>query len=125
MHTSHAQRLYEVFEECLDNLCARPQIETEISPQDDLVDLLDRIGEEHRKWLMGLWNRFSIKQEPVLTDQGEIVAEPLLWFRAGNEVYACFGRDRPRQRAMQRLEDAGINILEVGTEVMEPRSEGV
>jgi hypothetical protein len=110
----HAKQLYRIVEDCLDNLHERPQVESEFSPQDDLVDILDRIGTEHRKWLIGLWTKYRYTQEPLLTKDGEIVAEPLFWFKAGNATYACFGRETPSQRIVQRLEDCGISVLEVG-----------
>ncbi len=112
-----AKQLFGVIDACLDNLHERPKIESDISPQDDLVDLLDIIGHEHRKWLMTLWGRHKISQEPLLTQSGELIAEPLFWFKAGDMTYACFGTTEPRQRVLQRLEDFEIRLLAVGQEV--------
>ena len=109
-----AKLLYGVINECLDNLEERPEVEWEISPQDDLLEILDRIDEEHRKWLIGLWNRYKISQEPLMTKGGEIVAEPLFSLRVGKKSYACFGADPPRHRVRQRLEDFGVELLEAG-----------
>lgn len=112
-----AKQLFGVIDACLDNLHERPKIESDISPQDDLVDLLDIIGHEHRKWLMTLWGRHKISQEPLLTQSGELIAEPLFWFKAGDITYACFGKTEPRQRVLQRLEDFDIRLLSIGQEV--------
>ncbi len=114
MNNRHAKEFYETIEECLDNLHERPKVESEISPQDDLVDILNIIGNEQRKWLVALWNQHKITQEPLLTTKGELVAEPLFWFKSGDKVYACFGKSAPRQRIVQRLEDFGISLLQVG-----------
>ncbi|MEZ5944927.1 MAG: AAA domain-containing protein [Planctomycetaceae bacterium] len=117
MNNRHARHLYEVIEDCLDNLHERPKVDNEISPQDDLVDILDIIGNEHRKWLTGFWNQTKLNQEPILTKSGEIVAEPLFWMKAQEGLYACFGTEPPRQRVVQRLEDLGIRLLAVGQEI--------
>lgn len=115
MNNQNAKQLYGVLKDCLDDLHERPEVESKISPQDDLVDILDIIGHEHRQWLAGLWNRCKLEQEPILTSSGEVVAEPLFWFETSAGTYACFGTERPRQRVLQRLDDSGIRLLEVGT----------
>lgn len=117
MNNQHARQLYGVIEDCLDNLYERPKVETEISAQDDLVDILEIIGQEHRKWLAGLWSHCKLNQEPILTKAGELVAEPLFWFKADGKVFACFGVTPPRQRIVQKLEDYGVSLLEVGQEI--------
>ncbi|MEZ6066710.1 MAG: hypothetical protein R3B90_13625 [Planctomycetaceae bacterium] len=61
------------------------------SMQDDLNDILDRIGHEHRTWLVDLRKRFDIRQEPMTDGVGAVLAEPLFWFRTGDSVHACFG----------------------------------
>ncbi|MGN6545414.1 MAG: AAA domain-containing protein [Aureliella sp.] len=115
-HHRPASQLCGVIQECLDDLHERPEVAAEISPQDDLDDILDILGHEHRKWLDTLVNRWQLSQEPILTHSGEIIAEPLFWFKTADATYACFGHDRPRQRVLERLEDLGIRVLEVGQE---------
>jgi len=117
MNNPHAQRLYQVIDECLDNLHERPAIETEISPHDDVADLLSVIGNEHRKWMVDIWNRFTISQEPLVSKTGEVIAEPLFCFKANGKPYACFGKELPRQRVLQRLQDFGVAVLALGREV--------
>lgn len=117
MGNRDAKQLYAVIEDCLDNIHERPQIDSEISPQDDLVDVLDIIGDEHRKWLVSLWGGHRVSQEPLLTKGGEVIAEPLFWFKANGKAYACFGLETPRQRVVQKLDDFGVSILEVGQEI--------
>lgn len=122
MNNQHARKLYQVIEECLDNLHERPAIETEISPHDDVVDLLAVIGNEHRKWLVDIWNRFGVSQEPLATKGGEVIAEPLFCFKANGKPYACFGNETPRQRILQRLQDFGVTVLAVGQDVPQEQS---
>lgn len=119
MKSQHAERLYRVIEECLDGLHDRPPVDAEVSVQDDLVDVLGRIGTEHRDWLLGLWRRYTIVQEPLLTKSGELVAEPLFWFTTGRGTYASFGKETPSQRIVERLEDLGVTVLEVGHSEMD------
>ena len=116
MDNWHAQRLYGVIEDCLDRLHERPSVETEISPQDEFVQILDIIGHSHRKWLSDLWASRELNQEPILTERGEVVAEPLFWFNTAETTYACFGSEL-RQRVLQRLEDFGVRLLEAGQEI--------
>jgi len=117
MNNQHARKLYQVLEDCLDNLHERPEIETEISPHDDLADLLSVIGFEHKKWLVDIWNRFRFSQEPLVTTNGEVLAEPLFCFKANGKPYVCFGNEMPRQRILQRLQDFGITVLAVGQDL--------
>ncbi len=114
MNNSDAQLLYKVLEQCLANLEGYPDVESEISPQDDLVEILDRIGYEHRNWLIDLWNRHMLSQEPLISESGEIIAEPLFSLRVGKKNYACFGKESPRPRILQRLEDFGVEFLTAG-----------
>lgn len=117
MNNQHAKKLYGVIQECLDSLHERPTIETEISPQDDLVDVLAIIGNEHRKWLAELWNRHDVSQEPLVAVDGELIAEPLFWFTRNGKQFVCFGNEVPRQRVLQRLQDFGATLLAAGQEL--------
>ena len=117
MKNQHAQRLYGVLEECLDQLEERPNVDSQISAQDDMVELLGRIGREHKNWLRGLWSTHGISQEPIITKKGEIIAEPLFQVTVAGCVYACFGNEQPRQRTLRRLEDSKVKILGVGQSV--------
>lgn len=76
-------------------------------------------GISHRKWLTEIWNKHGISQEPLQTDNGEIVADPLFSFRVATQRYACFGKQPPRQRNRQRLEDFGVELVEPGQDVMD------
>jgi len=114
MSTAESKTIYRVIEECLDNLHARPEVDCEISPQDDLADLSNIIGTENRKWLIGLWSHYRVSQEPLLTTKGEVIAEPLFWFKTNDKIYACFGKQKPSQRVSQNLEDLGVSVLSIG-----------
>ena len=72
--------------------------------------------------MVALWNQHKISQEPLLTTNGEVVAEPVFWFKNDNKAYACFGKNEPRQRVIQRLEDFGIELLRMGDLVREDDS---
>jgi len=67
------------------------------------------------KWLHDLWRTYQIKQEPIVTKNGEVVAEPIFWFtNKQKKPIACFGNTMPSKRTSQRLEDFGIDVLQVG-----------
>jgi len=114
MKSPDAQKLYEVLEDCLDELHERPVVDKEISPHDDLVDLLAIIGDEHRKWLEDLARRFKLSQEPIFSSSGEVVLEPIFSFKVKDKIHACFGKSPLRQRLLQRIEDLGIGLLKPG-----------
>lgn len=117
LRDSDPERLYEAIEDCLGHLEQRPEIEADNSLQDDFVELLDQLGHQHRSWLLQICNTHRISQEPITTNTGEIVAEPLFHFTVGQAHYACFGAELPRPRIRQRLEDSGINLLAAGQEI--------
>jgi len=123
MRNEHAELLYDVIEDCLGNLEERPTIECDNTIQDDVIEILDRIGHRNRKWLVGIWSTNRISQEPLATTSGQIVAEPLFHFRANQRHYACFGNTPPRERIRRKLEDAGVDVLEVGASVAPPEEE--
>ena len=124
MRNQNAELLYEVFDDCLGNLEERPEVECDNSPQDDVIEILDQIGNEHRKWLVGLWAKHGIFQEPLTTKGGEIIAEPLFYVRVNKVLFACFGSDPPRKRIRQRLEDFGVRLLEPGQELPDEAEPG-
>jgi hypothetical protein len=117
MNDPNAKKLYSVIEDCLGYLGEAPSVAFEISPQDDIVEILDLIGSEHRKWLIDLWSKVKVSQEPLMTKAGEVIAEPMFSFRLGKQSYACFGNELPRKRIMQRLEDFGLKTIVAGESI--------
>ncbi|MCU0721388.1 MAG: AAA domain-containing protein, partial [Pirellula sp.] len=110
----HARTIFKAIEDCLDCLQDRPEIDVEISPNDDLADLLQWVGTENRRWLQRIWSEKQISQEPIFAANGELIAEPLFWFRDAGVVYACFGNEVLPKRTMQKLVDFGVRILPLG-----------
>jgi hypothetical protein len=111
---AEAQTLHRVIEDCLGHLDETPDVDFEISPHSDFVEILDQLGQEHRRWLLDLMSKVEIVQEPLLTAAGEVIAEPLFRFQVNDRTYACFGREYPRKRVMQRLEDFGVTPIIAG-----------
>lgn len=112
-----SELLCKTVEDCLNKLEERPAIEYCYSQQDDHIEILDLIGHEHRRWLVGLSSSHQISQEPLTMKNGEIVAEPVFHLHVDNEHYACFGTEPPPQRIRWLLESAGIKLLEAGSEI--------
>jgi hypothetical protein len=111
MKDQNAVRLYDVIDDCLGYLQEAPVVHSENSMQDDVVEILDCIGIEHRSWLVELMKKRELSQEPIISDTGEIIAEPLFWFRDNQTIHACFGPEYPRKRIMQRLEDINARAI--------------
>ncbi len=119
MNSANARLLYETIEDCLGYLEEAPKIDSEISVQDDALAVIEQIGSEHRKWLIDLWTKHRISQEPLITTEGEVIAEPLFHFQVNGKTIACFGKQPPRKRIQQKLEDLGIAVLSAGEGVNE------
>ena len=88
--SSASRLLVETMSDCVAMQNAPPNIDTSSSIQDDLIDILKRIGGEHRPWLVNLWKSHQIHQEPIMNDSGQIVADPLFWFERDGLKWACF-----------------------------------
>jgi hypothetical protein len=114
MNSHEAQRIQGVLDDCLVNLQEAPQVETTRSAQDDIAEILCLIGETHRRWLEDLWKRVMILQEPLITERGELIAEPLFHFEVDNRIYACFGTELPSERVLQQLKELGVKVIAAG-----------
>jgi hypothetical protein len=90
---SAIRQLNDAFEFCAAALDATPSIVSDSDTHDDLNEILDRIGPSHRKWLETLWEQQDIQQEPIVAEDGSVVAEPLFWFEKDGKRYACFDPD--------------------------------
>ncbi|HNW12407.1 MAG TPA: hypothetical protein PKI71_13675, partial [Candidatus Rifleibacterium sp.] len=81
-----------------------------MSPLDDFEDIILRIGREHRDWLEGLWHD-GIQQEPLIAPDREMIAEPLFWFKNGNQLVCCFEKDSLATHIRNRIEDDGGRVV--------------
>ncbi len=101
---------------CVETLNWTPPIETLQSIQDDLNDILERIGSEHCKWLVSLWRRFEINQEPIQSDHGQVLAEPLFSLHQDGQRWACFGKETVSEQVVNVIQERGIRVLQVGAD---------
>ena len=95
IHTgsSASRLLMETMADCIVVQNAVPNIDGSNSIQDDLIDIMKRIGTQHRPWLVNLWKSHQIHQEPILNDIGQIIVDPLFWFEHEGMKWACFEND--------------------------------
>jgi len=107
-------RILNTLQECYDQLIDHGDVAKEISSIDEFEDVLERVGSSHRTWLEKIWKDHWIEQEPLLAEDGEILAEPLFWFQDDQRTFVCFGNDKPGKSTQYRLEDAGIRIISAG-----------
>lgn len=112
-----SRQLTETITKCVTLMNTTPAIELATSIQDDLNDILERIGNEHRQWLVDLWKRFEIRQEPLTDTRGQLVAEPLFWFDVGAERLACFDSHSPRPVLPKQLGERSFKTIGVGESV--------
>jgi hypothetical protein len=92
----------------------RPVVERHVSPHDDIVDLLEHIGEDHRDRSSGLLDRYPIAHEPLLPNDGEVIAGPLFGVKVRDMRFACFGKATATLRVEQKLEGFGIKLIDLG-----------
>ena len=117
--SSASRLLMETMADCVAMQNAAPTIDASNSIQDDLIDILKRIGPEHRPWLVNLWKSHQIHQEPILNDSGRIIADPLFWFEHNGFKWACFESGTAGNEAIaESLAAHQIRILRPGDEVL-------
>ena len=113
--TSHGDRIMTTLKDCLGLLTKVPAVQAE-SLLDVAEELLSRIGTKHRAWLKAIMKKHPIEQDPMLADNGEVLADPLFWFGHDDTIFACFCEE-PKQTVRHRLEDAKITVLLPGNAV--------
>ncbi len=110
------RQVTETIASCVETLNWTPPVETPQSIQDDLNDILDRIGTEHRQWLVNLWKRFEIVQEPIQTDDGQVLAEPVFRLHLDGQCWACFGIEAVSEQILLAIHQRGIRVLNLGAD---------
>lgn len=108
-----SQRICDTIQDCLDRQGSRQYCDHGASVHDDLADLVDRLGHQHRDWLAALWKKHDVVQEPICDGDGRIMAEPLFWFDAGGTRYAFWSGDGASVEEC-RLEPIGVKPLNLG-----------
>ncbi len=108
------KRLVSVIEQCLNNLLVSQKVEQSVSRLDELHDLVEALGDEHKTWLEDICSTKWVEQEPIISDAGEILAEPLFWFKDDDRTYVCFGNTEPPTYTLHKLEDAGMKVISPG-----------
>jgi superfamily I DNA and RNA helicase len=99
-NTPASQRLCEVLLRCTERQQTPVDVDMASSVQDDLSDILHFIGVQHRAWLIDLWKRFEVQQEPIVDASGAVIAEPVFWFVHQERIRACFGEHMPADKAL-------------------------
>jgi hypothetical protein len=79
----------------------------------DVSEVLCLIGAEHRGWLEWLRRQHPLSREPMVSDAGEILGQPVVWYRAADTDCACLCPEVPDGLRIN-LEDAGVEILTTG-----------
>ena len=61
-----------------------------------------------------LWKRFPVRQEPITTSDGKVVAEPLFWIEKNNQYLACFGDQLVAHERRLSVRGKEIALLKIG-----------
>jgi len=109
-----SRQLTQTISNCIETMNSTPDVELSTSIQDDLNDILENIGVEHRNWLVDLWKRFDIRQEPITDAVGRVLVEPLFWFEHGGNRVACLENDAVLPSQKNNFWESGIVILKIG-----------
>jgi len=115
---SASRRILQTLSSCIETMNATPNVDMTASIQDDLNDILDQIGTEHRAWLIDLWKRFEIRQEPIVSADGIVLAEPLFWFQHGERRIACVPIAAVPRSTLDHLWQTNIICISAGDRVI-------
>ena len=110
-----SRRISSVLQACYELLEDAPEIDEESSNSELFTSFLELIGKEYESWLKTLWARYDFQNEPLLTDEGELLAQPLFWFENdAGKTYAYFGNETVPSVTRYALEDNSILIIKPG-----------
>lgn len=109
-----AVTIINALEQCWNTMMQSPPVEGEFSRIDEYENLVERIGKEHADWLAKIWRANDVRQEPLVSADGERLGDPLFWFDGDGRRFACFGRKEPPPLAVSRLEDRGVAVIRLG-----------
>lgn len=115
-NSENGTTIMSVLKKCHSLLMEVPTVQAEASLVDVAEELLLKMGVKHRQWLKAVLKKHAIELDPILADDGEVIADPSFWFDHGNRRFACFCEE-PTQVVQHRLEDAGIKVLLPGDAV--------
>jgi len=84
------------------------------TPVERLHGLILEVGSTHEQWLRDLSSAYLLHEEPIVSPEGALLAEPLFWIQKDGAAYVCFGKTLPPSAVRDRLEDHGYILLELG-----------
>ncbi len=114
MKNNDAEKIYEVIKESLKYLTERSEVEFENTFQDDFIEILDSLGQQHKQWLINLWKKYQVIQEPLMTKNGVIVADPLFLIKTKEKYYVCYGEELPDAAICSKLGKYGVGLIRAG-----------
>lgn len=107
----------KTLEECDRLINSRPKVEHQGSSIDDFEDMVLQVGDKYRDWLEKIWKTEHIEQDPIYSASNQLLAEPLFWWKNGDQTFACL-RDREDHQIIRRqLESVGIQVVHLGQEI--------
>jgi superfamily I DNA/RNA helicase len=90
-----------------------PKVAAACSPVEERLELVCRIGEQHRDWVADVASKYTLITGPILGADGAIVAEPLFWIQTQQQRHVCF-EHQPSSFIADQLDDMRIGILQPG-----------
>jgi superfamily I DNA/RNA helicase len=100
--------------QCLDQLEDCPTVDRQVSAWDDYTEMLGIVGDAQSSWLEKVMHSFQIQQEPLPSPDGEILVEPLFWFKHRGKLFVCPHPRRDSGEMRDRVQRHGVEVLEVG-----------
>lgn len=108
-----SRRLTETIAKCVKTINSAPLVH-DPSTHDDLIDILETIGMQHREWLLDLCERLLIRQEPITDGDGAVLLEPLFWFETGATRFACVSNELPSEERHRLIYQHKVAVLVPG-----------
>lgn len=116
---SRGEPLMKALKSCAEDQLRRDSMAAGRLGFDDLAEMRSKFREDQIPWLLDVLKAHgaSVSRDILTAPDGEILAEPCLWFAVGQQKYAILGADKPSELVRFKLEDRGVVVLVPGDPV--------
>ena len=110
-----AQRIMSALTSCHGQQRNAPVVRDDLPRQRLLQLLAERLGDrELSRWLAELDERMELTTDPIWTDDGRLIAAPVVQLRQGRSRWVVFRDPGPSLEVLALLRDVGVGVLQPG-----------
>lgn len=115
----HASQIHDTLTAVYNDFLLVPPVEESdvLAPQEMIDSILSLIPTDEKsrsnlkKWLNELQAKYELIQEPILSPNGEIIAEPVFYLQRDGKIVAYFGEQTLPEEEGRRLATFSIEII--------------